>query len=205
MPAGDRVSCDRSERWQANPMSRQPGISVTEMDSSMEIARRRQSRARKADGRQATTIWTNLLLHRERVMGTEAAALCLGIESAACAAGRSSHPSGVSDPGGSLPRTYLRRPPRPMPPRRLFVRSSKTMSMVRPLICVPRRDSMATLAESSSDISMYPNPLGRPRRSLTTLAETTLPNSENAVLRSTSVVSCARLPTYSVFSWHPPC
>ncbi len=96
-----------------------------------------------------------------------------------------------------------RRPPlrRALPPRR---GSSGTMSIVRPLIWVPRKDSIAASASASSAISTYAKPLGRPRRPLTILAETTVPNWENAVLRSASVVSCARLPTYSVPNRHPP-
>ena len=95
-----------------------------------------------------------------------------------------------------------RRPPRrALPPRR---GSSGTISIVRPLICVPRKDSIAASVAASSAISTYAKPLGRPRRPLTILAETTVPNWENAVLRSASVVSCARLPTYSVPNRHPP-
>ena len=97
-------------------------------------------------------------------------------------------------------RRRLGRPRRP-PPRR---GSSGTMSIVRPLICVPFRDSIAASAEASSAISTYAKPLGRPRRPLTILTESTAPNGVNAVLRSASVVSCARLPTYSVPNRHPP-
>lgn len=70
--------------------------------------------------------------------------------------------------------------------------------MSRPFSSLPRRDSIASLAESSSPISTKPKPLARPRLSLITLAETTLPNGANVTCRSPSVVSCARFPMNSL-------
>ena len=74
------------------------------------------------------------------------------------------------------------------------------MSIVRPFSSLPRSDSIASRADSLSDISTNPKPFARPRLSLITFVETTFPNGVNSERRSASVVSCARFPIYSVLS-----